>query len=300
MAMKQSNVWKSEYQVLEPEIHIDSLVYDKIKGIQTHVGDDEFSILLKGTWAEGGYFYVSSEYYIPLQTSSPHAVDYKVCVDTEEEAEKLASSIPGASWYKDGLDFHVSESLSCLRDAGFNTILHSHPFSDETAMSYSDKEHVIQHFPCSLLSNKSSDIVDGHLQLTGGESTVVSVNIKEFTRRYGLDTDIDMKIHKKVHTLVQAITYSYNNTKKLESEIDTSDTICKVDGVLKKWDIEKNQFVGLTLKEQIEYEKLQSTHYGNCEYCGVYGALDNGFCSHLCESDNNMCIGDDNSEYYGT
>ncbi len=111
-------VWDSGLKILSPKIYLDSEVFDIASSIQKYVGDNEFSILLKGMWDDKG-FYVTSEYMIPDQYVNYSNVDFE-------------------------------GDISKYRYKGYNTILHSHPFSS-TNFSFHDERSINVHFDCSLL-----------------------------------------------------------------------------------------------------------------------------------------------------
>lgn len=113
-----SIVWDSGLKILSPKILLDFDVLEIAESIQRLVGNNEFSILLKGMWDNDG-FYVTSEYIIPDQYVSSASVDFE-------------------------------DDISRYRYKGYNTILHSHPFSCAN-FSYNDEKSINVHFDCSLL-----------------------------------------------------------------------------------------------------------------------------------------------------
>jgi len=116
------NVFDSELKIVSPTVIVPQKVNSIIRYIQKEVGNNEFSLLLKGRWNEDG-FTLAKEYYIPKQEVSSTSVDYK-------------------------------EDLSLL-STGWNTIYHSHPFSHGApSFSEADKTSINCNFTCSLLGTK--------------------------------------------------------------------------------------------------------------------------------------------------
>jgi len=117
------SVFDSELKIVPPVVIVPQRINSIIRYVQREVGNNEFSLLLKGRWTEDGYT-ILKQYYIPLQEVSSTSVDYK-------------------------------EDLSLL-SAEWNTIYHSHPFSCGGTPSFSeaDKTSINCHFTCSLLGTR--------------------------------------------------------------------------------------------------------------------------------------------------
>ena len=116
------NVFDSELSIVSPIIIVPQKLNSIIRYIQQKLGNNEFSLLLKGSWTEDG-FTLAKEYYIPQQEVTFSIVDYK-------------------------------EDLSLL-STEWNTIYHSHPFTHGTpSFSEADKTTINCHFICSLLGTK--------------------------------------------------------------------------------------------------------------------------------------------------
>ena len=111
-------VWDSGLKILSPKILLDFNILEIAESIQRRIGNNEFSILFKGMWDYDG-FCVTSEYMIPDQHVSSVSVDFE-------------------------------DDISKYRYKGYNTILHSHPFSC-ASFSYNDEKSINVHFDCSLL-----------------------------------------------------------------------------------------------------------------------------------------------------
>jgi len=92
----EGSVFDSELKIVPPVVIVPQRINSIIRYVQREVGNNEFSLLLKGRWTEDGYT-ILKQYYIPLQEVSSTSVDYK-------------------------------EDLSLL-SSEWNTIYHSHPFS---------------------------------------------------------------------------------------------------------------------------------------------------------------------------
>jgi len=115
----ESNVFDSELSIVSPVIIVPQKLNSIIRYIQQKLRNNEFSLLLKGSWTEKG-FTLAKEYYIPKQEVSHASVDYK-------------------------------EDLYLLTTE-WNTIYHSHPFSTGTpSFSVADRESINCNFICSLL-----------------------------------------------------------------------------------------------------------------------------------------------------
>jgi len=117
-----NNVFDSELKIVSPVVIVPQKVNSIIRYVQRELGNNEFSLLLKGGWSESG-FKISKEYYIPQQEVTSTSVEYK-------------------------------EDLSLLSKE-WNTIYHSHPFSYGTpSFSEADRTSINCNFICSLLGTK--------------------------------------------------------------------------------------------------------------------------------------------------
>ena len=118
------NTWDSGLNIIEnPKVLVPRKIVAICKKIQERVGNNEFSILVKGRWEEKG-FRISEEFIIPKQEVGTASVDY-------------------------------IEPLEKYKQQGFNTVIHSHPFSNDTDFSQPDRETINTHFTCSLLFTPS-------------------------------------------------------------------------------------------------------------------------------------------------
>ena len=129
-------VWDSGLKIIKkPIIYVHPKILSVCNYIQNRIGEKEFSIVAKGEWREDG-FYVLDEFEIPEQEVSYASVDYL-------------------------------EDLTKYKLEGYNTIIHSHPFSRSSKFSSTDEESINAHFDCSLLytDKKFNDAVIS-LQLT--------------------------------------------------------------------------------------------------------------------------------------
>jgi len=88
--------------------------------LQEHVGHNEFSIVCKGAWGDDGNYVIGSGYKVPKQKVDGAAVDYDLA--------------------------HLEQ----LKSEGYNSVIHSHPFSSKS-FSSSDSETINSHFECSVL-----------------------------------------------------------------------------------------------------------------------------------------------------
>jgi len=136
IATIDDEIMSSGYKVNDLEILVDQKVYNVMRAAADIAGEDEYSILFKGHWADTGIV-VSEEYYIPKQTISGSSVDY-------------------------------DEPLGILREQqGFNVVLHSHPFTKNKDgwFSKDDMEYINTNFPISLLANGLHEIIRAHVIL---------------------------------------------------------------------------------------------------------------------------------------
>ena len=136
IATIDDEIMSSGYKVNDLEILVDQKVYNVMRAAADIAGEDEYSILFKGYWADTGIV-VSEEYYIPKQTISGGSVDY-------------------------------DEPLGILREQqGFNVVLHSHPFTKNKDgwFSKDDMEYINTNFPISLLANGLHEIIRAHVIL---------------------------------------------------------------------------------------------------------------------------------------
>jgi len=117
---KTPDVFDSELPIVKPIVIVPAKINWLVKALQEKLWQNEFSILLKGSWKENG-FLLDEDYYVPEQEVGSASVDYK-------------------------------EDLSTLQRE-WNVIYHSHPFSVEPDFSSADRDSINAHFPCSLLGN---------------------------------------------------------------------------------------------------------------------------------------------------
>ena len=117
--MRRKEVFDSGLNIVKPVVLVPRTINMVVNSIQKTIGNNEFSILLKGGWSDDG-FTIIEDYYIPEQEVSSTSVDYK-------------------------------EDLSTLSKE-WNSIYHSHPFCyTEPSFSTADIESINSHFECSLL-----------------------------------------------------------------------------------------------------------------------------------------------------
>jgi hypothetical protein len=101
-------------------VRIPEEIGDICDEIQDRFRNDEFSILCKAEWGPKGFTLSRTEWTIPIQKISGGSVDYN------------------------------AENLLELKQQGYNTVIHSHPFSMKS-FSGRDIETICTHFPCSVL-----------------------------------------------------------------------------------------------------------------------------------------------------
>ena len=101
-------------------VRIPEEIGDICDEIQNRYRNDEFSILCKADWGPKGFTLSRTEWTIPIQKISGGSVDYD------------------------------AENLLELKQQGYNTVIHSHPFQMKV-FSGRDKDTICTHFPCSVL-----------------------------------------------------------------------------------------------------------------------------------------------------
>ena len=128
----QEMSWDSDLVIFRPHIILQEGVREVVINTQRHHKSYEFSMLFMGSWLDRGVFFVRNRYIIPEQEVERASVDYL-------------------------------ESIAELRQLGYNTVVHSHPFAADSYFSEEDDETINSHFPCSLLSNNRGRIIRGNL-----------------------------------------------------------------------------------------------------------------------------------------
>lgn len=123
-------VYRSNLTVLtEVDIIVPQDIVDVCTAMQIKFDDHEFSILAKGEWTPRG-FVVGKEYVIPKQRVGYASVDYD------------------------------REDLTRLKQIGYNTVIHAHPYSGiranrdkahQSRFSKDDEDTINKHFRCSIL-----------------------------------------------------------------------------------------------------------------------------------------------------
>jgi len=116
---KTQSSWKSNLNFVSNLILIPEDLELICKSIQSQVGSDEFSILTRGNWTKNG-FQLEKEFIIPKQEVGSCNVDFE-------------------------------EDIGKFKKEGFNTIIHSHPFTNDATFSGSDDETINKNFMCSVL-----------------------------------------------------------------------------------------------------------------------------------------------------
>jgi hypothetical protein len=100
-------------------VKVPAVIINVCNSLQRKVDRNEFSIVCKGHWEDGEYI-VSDDFKVPKQEVAGASVDYDL------------------------------EHLEELKLAGYNTVIHSHPFKSSN-FSSSDDETINSHFECSVL-----------------------------------------------------------------------------------------------------------------------------------------------------
>ena len=130
---ESASAWDSDLVIFRPYIILQDGVEQTIMSTQRRHRSYEFSMLFKGEWHENGFWFVYNDYMIPEQLTERASVEFQ-------------------------------ESVAQLRNQqGFNTVAHSHPFSQDSYFSAPDEETINSHFPCSLLSNNKGRVIRGNL-----------------------------------------------------------------------------------------------------------------------------------------
>ncbi len=185
-------IWDSGFKPLKPTVVIDPKLLRVMKFIQNKVGDNEFSILAKGEFKDG-VFYVGSEYYIPEQEVTSNSVDYK-------------------------------ENIGTKKEDGFNTVVHSHPFAEDSDFSEADEEHINSHFVCSILLNSRGEPIKAILNIPI-QNTFIQVEAEEILEM-AEDVEVDkkelQKIKEKSYTCYNSYNYKFRREPvgKTETELE--------------------------------------------------------------------------------
>lgn len=118
----QSKLVVKEYPTDKIEIIVPPNILHVCNELQSRVGSNEFSIVCKGGLDSKGNYIVEDEYEVPRQKVGGASVDY----DNEHLAE--------------------------LKELGYRTVIHSHPFNSKTSnFSHDDRKTINTHFDCSIL-----------------------------------------------------------------------------------------------------------------------------------------------------
>jgi len=186
-------VWDSDWAPSKLRIIIDSKLLSACKYIQDHIDGKEFSILAKGEFINDG-FYVRKEYYVPEQEVETASVDYK-------------------------------ENIALKRDEGYNTVIHSHPFSESTSFSGADAEHINSHFMCSILLNKYSKPVDSivNIPIDGRYLQFKVEDIAEGKEVVVVSATDMAKIKKHEYVSSKYVSYDYTNSAGKQTSITTAE-----------------------------------------------------------------------------
>lgn len=172
------STWDSGLNIIEnPKVLIPRKLVAVCKKIQEHVGDNEFSILCKGEWREKG-FRISEEFIIPKQEVGTASVDY-------------------------------TEPLEKYKQQGFNTVIHSHPFSSDSDFSEADKETINTHFTCSLLFTPSG-ISKGVLSVQVNSSIKLQIPVSIEI----VEEDVEIPKEMLENIKERKMTYYYERKKK--------------------------------------------------------------------------------------
>jgi len=176
-----TEVWDSGWAPSKLRVIVDSKLLSACKYIQSKIDGKEFSVLAKGKFVNEG-FYVTSEYYIPEQEVETASVDYL-------------------------------ENIALKRAEGFNTVIHSHPFTDDTTFSSADAEHINSHFICSVLLNKSSKPVDSIINIPV-EGRYLQFEVKDILEAKQVVKVDDAELAKiKIHVYVPKVV-DYTSSKQ--------------------------------------------------------------------------------------
>jgi len=137
--------------------------------LQRKVSHNEFSIVCKGSW-DDGEFIVSDDFKVPRQEVGGASVDYDL------------------------------EHLEELKLAGYNTIVHSHPFKSSN-FSHDDDTTINSHFECSILfsvgefttatvaitspsQSGMKFILTGDPKIDGDDGMVPEAEVKNIEKKY--------------------------------------------------------------------------------------------------------------------
>ncbi len=221
--MITSKKWDSGLKVVVPEVYLAPSLEDVFGTIQDKVNNNEYSVLLKGEWDSvmGGY-YVSDEYYIPLQEVAGASVDYHQSFASEKArdvayGEYLDREINVSKTKINNSTFALKENLHQLRKEGYSVIAHSHPFLKGKGGGFSsaDDEHINSHYPCSLLLNGEGEVVKASLLMDTGEKGLkIRVQTDEITSLALSTPSIDIPDIDKIHMTTTTTTALYQGYQR--------------------------------------------------------------------------------------
>lgn len=176
-----NTVWKSGLKEIPHTIFLTEKLKYIIDTIQKEVGRNEFTILVKGKWSDKG-FLLSEDYYIPEQKVTSSSVDY-------------------------------DNDLRELREEeGYNTLLHSHPFTRNGA-SYSgaDETSVNMHFDAAMLLDGDNNLCKGKCMVSNNGGVLkIDMDIEIISPDYDISPNID--------NIKESSTYSYNKNNNKDNE----------------------------------------------------------------------------------
>lgn len=192
-----SNTWDSELIETPLDIIVPLDLQKVLISIQESNENNEFTILVKGQWADDG-FRLSNEYYIPRQKVTGASVDYL-------------------------------ENLRPLREEqGYNVLIHSHPFSSNTSYSSSDEETANTHFDAALLFNGDQELTCGIVKINLENHRIIKLDMNihlEYTLpEINIDNIEKTNVHQRYNYGILHTPLKENNDKRtLDEKLDEID-----------------------------------------------------------------------------
>lgn len=165
---KSSSAWDSGIEIMKnPKVILPPAAKTLMEDYQEEVGNDEFSILLKGEWTDKGFEVKSLDHVVPEQEVSRASVDYK-------------------------------DNLAEVSDE-YNVVLHTHPFTSKGSFSGTDDKYINSHFECSVLFTEQFDDAIINLSPDGTDHKIQikpEIKLREYRPPHNQDVDTE-KITKK-------------------------------------------------------------------------------------------------------
>ena len=165
-------LFKSDMRIIKPSTtYYPGILLDTCKEIQKKVGANmEWSILCKGSYTDRG-FEIARDYVVPHQ------------------------EVTGAS-----VDFTDTAEYEAYRTAGYNVIIHSHPFKS-SSFSGSDMDTLSTNYDCSILFSLGEfTTATLKIVLTEDSMMILDTPLVLLYTILQLPVDLDERVKQKTYT----------------------------------------------------------------------------------------------------